>query len=1021
MSSYDTTQYKKFNNITGWAIFAIALVVYLCTIEPTASFWDCGEFIASGYKLEVGHPPGAPFFMLLVRFFTMFAPSAQLVPVFANAMSALASAFTILFLFWSITHLARKIIGSESGSFSASQLILIFSAGAVGALTYTFSDTFWFSAVEGEVYATSSLFTAIVFWAILKWEEAADEPYANRWIVLIAYLMGLSIGVHLLNLLAIPAIVLVYYYKNYTYSHKGFFTALLLSAAILLIVMYGIIQGAVAIASGFELFLVNGLGLPLMSGVVFFILTLIVLLVLGLRYTYRRRKYLLNTVLLGFTMILMGYSSYAVIVIRSSANPPMDQNSPDNMFSLKYYLNREQYGDRPLLYGQSFSAQPVDRTDGRLTYAPENGRYVVVRKQSDYIYDPRFEMPFPRMYSSDPQHISAYKSWTNFKGRPVNVNTQDGKQQTIYTPTFGENLKFFFSYQLGFMYFRYFMWNFAGRQNDIQGHGDVMKGNWICGIPFIDNARLGSQELLPDTYKQNKGRNRYFMLPLILGLSGLIFQYRRRMKDFWVVMTLFVMTGIAIVVYLNQTPYQPRERDYAYAGSFYAFSIWVGLGVMALYELTRRIKDGSATALATGAVCTLMAPTLMAFQNWDDHDRSGSYIPADFGYNMLVGCKPNSILFTYGDNDTFPLWYNQEVEGVRTDVRVANLSYLRGDWYIEQMQRKVYESDPLPLRMTRKQYFSGKRDVVLVFDRIKEPINLNMAVNFMLSDDPAAELKSPFDPGERINYIPSSNLFLPVDRQQVIKTQTVLPSYYDRIVDTMRWKLNKNMVMKDGQVILDLLGTNSWVRPIYFGTTVNSDTYHGLNKYFHLEGLMYRILPVEAGEQWGVGSVNTSEMYGNLMGKYRYRGLNNPKVYIDENKFRIVSNYRNLYARLANALVDEGKTDSALVVLNHCMEVIPASTVPLNYYVLPIIEGYYRAGDKTSAIRISRLLMDQSVKELDFILNRLNDRQQQNLFNSVQLDMAILQDLVRMAQSYEKGNHYEELNRTFNRFLSMLQ
>lgn len=1022
MTIFGFNSFRKYNNIAGWIVFAIAALVYLLTIEPTASFWDCGEFIASGYKLEVGHPPGAPFFMLMVRFFTMFAPNTELIPVFANALSALSSAFTILFLFWSITHLARKMVCNDIREFTLTQLILIVSAGAVGALAYTFSDTFWFSAVEGEVYATSSLFTALVFWAILKWEDVADEPYSNRWLILIAFLMGISIGVHLLNLLAIPAIVLVYYFKKYTYSFRGVALALAISGVMLLAVMYGVIHGVVVFASKFELLFVNGFGLPLMSGVLFYSALIIALIILGLRYTYRRGKVVLNTILLGLTVILIGYSSYAVIVVRSSANPPMDQNSPDNMFSLLYYLNREQYGDRPLLYGPSFNAQPIDKKDGSVTYAPKNGRYEVVRKGSSYIYDSKFEMPFPRMYSSnDQQHINAYKAWTNFKGKPVTVYDQNRQAQTLYVPTFGENLKFFVRYQLGYMYLRYFMWNFAGRQNDIQGHGDAMKGNWISGIPLIDDSRLGPQDKMPAQLKNNKANNKYYLLPLLLGLAGLVVHYYRRKHEFWVVAALFVLTGIAIVVYLNQTPYQPRERDYAYAGSFYAFSIWIGLGVLAVYELVRKLKDHPSTAIATASLCTLLVPGLMASENWDDHDRSNCYIPADFGYNMLVGCKPNSILFTYGDNDTFPLWYNQEVEGVRTDVRVANLSYLRGEWYVDQMTRKAYESEPFPLMMNYNHYYSGKRDVVLVYDRIKEPISLVQAVNFMLSDEPEAELQSPFDASERINYIPSSKLYHPISKEQIEKTQTVSADKLSRVVDTMRWALNKRMIMKDGQVILDLLASNNWNRPIYFGTTVNSDTYNGLDAYFQLEGLMYRVAPVQSLKQWGVGNVNTSELYDNIMQKYRFRSISNPSVYIDENKARIVSNYRNIFARLANALVDEGKPDSAITVLNRCMELIPHQSVPFNYFAVSLIEGYYRAGDMAKAVEYSGIIFNQSVEHLNYIFIHANQQQQQWLYNDLQINMAILQELYKLAEKYEKGEHLRQVGTEFERFISMLQ
>ncbi|QKG78977.1 glycosyltransferase family 117 protein [Tenuifilum thalassicum] len=1021
MKNFTLNQFKKYNNLTGWITFGIATLVYLLTIEPTASFWDCGEFIASGNKLEVGHPPGAPLFMLMVRFFTMFAPSPHWVPILANSLSALASSFTILFLFWTITYMARRIIVSNNNEINLTQLILILSAGFVGALAYTFSDTFWFSAVEGEVYATSSLFTALVFWAILKWEEHANEPHANRWLIFIAFLMGLSIGVHLLNLLAIPAIALVYYFKKFKYSPKGLLYTLLISGILLLTIMYGIIQGFVIFASKIELIFVNSLGLPIKSGVLFLFFTTIGLLSYGIYRTHKKGKVILNTILVALTVIMIGYSSYAAIVIRSSANPPMDQNSPDNMFSLLYYLNREQYGDRPLLYGQVFNAQPIARVKGEPTYAPKDGKYVFVRTKDKYKYDPKFEMLFPRMWSNEPNHVRAYKQWSNFKGKPVKQYSPDGKVETTYIPTFGENILFFIRYQLGHMYFRYFMWNFAGRQNDMQGHGEVTKGNWICGIPFIDNFRLGPQDKLPEIYKNNKAHNKYYLLPFILGIVGLAFQLKKHKHDFWVTMMLFIMTGIAIVVYLNQSPYQPRERDYAYAGSFYAFAIWIGLGVPAVYQLIKKIKDHPIFAVATATLCTLGVPVLMASENWDDHDRSGSFIPADFGYNMLIGCKPNSILFTYGDNDTFPLWYNQEVEGVRTDVRVANLSYLSGDWYIDQMKRKAYDSDPIPIRMTRDQYFTGARDAILVIDRIKEPLNLDRVVDFYLSDNPDNKIQSPFNRSERINYIPSKTVFLPIDKASVSQKLGISEHYKNQLVDTMQWSINKNIVLKNGLVLFDLLATNQWERPIYYGTTVNSETFFGLDKYFHLEGMMYRVLPIQAKRQWGTGSVNTEEMWKNLMEKYRFRSINDPKVYLDENKLRIISNYRNLFARLANALIDEGKKDSAKLVLNRCMELIPPETVTLNYFALPLVEAYYRAGDMDNALKYSKIMSSQAIEAAKYMIYDLSPYQKNWLGNELQLNLAILYELTRLANQYEKGDYSNELTNTFNSFISTLE
>jgi len=697
--------FKQLNNIFGWFTFLVAAITYLLTIEPTASFWDCGEFITTSYKLEVGHPPGAPFFMILGRFFTILGGSPQNAAVMINAMSALASAFTILFLFWTITHIARKLIKTEV-EYTMGQTIAILASGVVGGLAYTFSDTFWFSAVEAEVYASSSLFTAMVVWAMLKWEDSADEPHANRWIILIAYLMGLSIGVHLLNLLAIPALVFIYYYRKYPVTRNGIIMSLLVSLLILGIVMYGIIPGVITVATWFELMFVNGMGLPFNTGVIIYSLLLIGGVIYGLHYTVQKRMVLWNTVLLGFIVIVIGYSSFAMIVIRSSANPPMDQNSPDNVFALLGYLNREQYGDRPLVYGHYYNT-PLDKyVDDKPYYIQQKGKYVIADMRQKPTFDSNLSTVFPRMYSREPDHIEAYKQWANIKGRSVQSTNEEGEPATIQIPTFGENLKFFFRYQVNFMYWRYFMWNFAGRQSDIQSHGEISNGNWISGISFLDSYRLGDQSTLPAQFKDNKGRNKYYLLPLILGIIGILFMYNHSIegrKNLWVVFLLFFMTGLAIVIYLNQSPFQPRERDYAYAGSFYAFTIWIGIGVIGVYELMKKYLPDTASAGIAGGLTLLLVPMIMAAENWDDHDRSGRYTCRDFGANYLKTCKPNSIIFTNGDNDTFPLWYNQEVEGVRTDVRVCNLSYFQTDWYIDQMKSKAYSSDPLPIPFTHDQ------------------------------------------------------------------------------------------------------------------------------------------------------------------------------------------------------------------------------------------------------------------------------------------------------------------------------
>ena len=1018
MESFDSKTFQKYNNIFGWFAFLVAAIVYIATIEPTASFWDCGEFIASGNRLEVGHPPGSPFFMIIIRFFTMFAPSTKLIPVFANTMSALASAFTIMFLFWTITHLARKIVGNNE-SFSLSQLVLIISAGLVGAFAYTFSDTFWFSAVEGEVYATSSLFTALVFWAILKWENVSDEPYANRWIILIAFLMGLSIGVHLLNLLAIPAIVMVYYFKKYEVTKWGVVKALLVGMFLLLASLLFVIKGFVVLASKFDLLFVNGFGLPYNSGVLFYIAVIIALLVYFINYTYKHHKVVANTILLSIAVMLMGYSTYAVTVIRSSANPPMDQNNPDNMYSLLYYLNREQYGDSPLIYGQTFNAPVIGTEEGAPVYIAKDGKYIVANKKVEYKFDDRFMSVFPRMYSNEPSHVSGYKQWTNYKGIPIQLTNNEGKTETRYVPTLADNIKFFWKYQMGFMYWRYFMWNFAGRQNDFQGSGDVLKGNWISGISFIDNLRLGPQDKLPKVYLNNKARNKYFLIPLLIGIAGLWYHFRKHKKDFWVVTLLFALTGLAIVVYLNQKPFEPRERDYAYAGSFYAFAIWLGLGVLAVYELIKKALSERYAAISSGAVC-MVAQIIMGVQNWDDHDRSGRYTSVDFGHNMLIGCAPNAVLFTYGDNDTFPLWYNQEVEGVRRDVRVSNLNYLRGDWYIDQMKRKAYTSDPLPLSMTHDKYYSGKRDYILVSDQIKGALELKQVISFILSDNEVSQVQSPFGENDKICFIPSKTLYLPIKKDQIISTGTVRPERAKEIVDTMAWRISESAIPKEGFVVLDLLATNDWKRPIYMGTTVSNDSYQNLERYFQLEGMMYRIVPIDAEQKdYDFGKVDSKLMYDNVMNKYRFRSIANPKIYIDENNSRIISNYRTIFARLASALIDEGKKDSALIVLNRCMELIPSKNVPFNYLSISLIEDYYRAGAIDKGIIYSKEMLGNAESMLKYILD-LPKNDMIRLRNEIQLNMAIIQELYKIAESYEKGSHQKEIENTFNTFAAKL-
>ncbi|MFO8000820.1 MAG: DUF2723 domain-containing protein [Marinilabilia sp.] len=1013
-------QYKKVNLALGWLTFFISGLVYLLTIEPTTSFWDCGEFISSSYKLLVGHPPGAPFFMLVGRFFSLFAPDETYVAAMVNSMSALASAFTIAFLFWTITHLAKKIFVENIENPENWRYWAVLGSGLVGALAYTFTDTFWFSAVEGEVYAMSSLFTALVFWAILKWENVANEPHSNRWLILIAYLMGLSIGVHLLNLLAIPAIVMVYYFKKFEVNRNNTIKAILASAVILLFILYGIIPGVPKLAGAFELAFVNGMGLPFKSGVLIFGILLIGGLILGIYYSYIRKKVLLNTILTITTVIIMGYSSFAMIIIRSSAQPTMDQNSPDTVFSLISYLNREQYGDRPLLSGEYYNS-PVDREatqakEGKPVRVQKDGKYEVVDHRPDYEFDERTTTFFPRMYSREQRHIEEYKRWANIEGRQVTVEDQQGNPQTINLPTFGENLKFFFNYQVRHMYWRYFMWNFAGRQNDIQGHGEVHHGNWISGVPFIDDAMYGDQSKLPDYLRNNPARNTYFFLPLILGLIGLMYQYgagRQGKQSFWVVMLLFFLTGLAIVLYLNQTPLQPRERDYAFAGSFYAFSIWIGLGVLALVDGLRRWTGGKAAAVVSTVVSLGLVPGILAAENWEDHDRSDRTIALDLAYNYLNTIDENGVIYTNGDNDTFPLWYAQEVEGIRTDVRVCNLSYLQTEWYIDQMKRKAYESDPLPISFEKEQYAAGTQDMVYIINRINGDADLNEAIDFLQSNNERTK-RVPGYSG-RVEYLPSETFTLEADSLKLLQNGFVSEPYADRIDSVMRISLEgREYILKNELMVLDMLAQNDWDRPFYYAVTVGGDNYVGLDDYFQLEGFAYRIVPVKGGNDQGMtGRVDTEKAYRNFMEVYRLDNFKNPDVYLDENHQRMAVNIRNNLGRLATAMLDEGKKDSALNVLDRGLEMLPPERIPHNYFSIFLAEGYYRAEVTDKGDEILSDLAKQNFQEIDYFLS-LPPVKRNSVMSDLKRNMAIHREIERTAENYEREQLLDTLDQEYN-------
>ncbi len=988
--------YRTIDRIVGWGVFLVATLVYLLTLEPTASFWDCGEFIACGYKLVVGHPPGAPFFLLLVRLFSLFAPDVEHVGLLANAMSAFASGATIMFLYWTIAHFARKLtLQKEERELSTWEKVAIVGASLIGSLCYTFTDTFWFSAVEGEVYALSSLFTAVVFWAILKWEKEAFAPRADRWIVLIAYLMGLSIGVHLLNLLAIPAICLVYYFRKYKFSWWGLVKCLVLSAVLLLAVLYGVIQGLIVIASSFELLFVNGFGLPFMSGAIFFFLLLAGLLVFGVWFSHKRRAYGLHLLLVCFAMILLGYSSYTIIVIRSLADPTLDQNGVDNMFALKAYLNREQYGDRPLITGAYYNAPVEDYVDGNAVYAPRGDRYEVVTRRTEPVYDRRFETFFPRIWSHDPIHVRGYKSWVNITGSPITTRDRQGKEQVIMKPTFGENLLFFFRYQLGHMYWRYFMWNFSGRQNDFQGYGhDVFRGNWITGIPFLDDARLGPQDQLPSPYKDNWAHNRYFLLPLFLGVFGLLSQFRKDTKNWGIVLTLFVLTGIAIVVYLNQKPYEPRERDYSFAASFYAFAIWVGLGVVPLSRvLGSFLKERIGTSLAI-VLSFAGVPLLMGIQNWDDHDRSHRYVSLEFGRNLLRSVSPNGILFTYADNDTFPLWYAQEVEGFRSDARVCNLTYLSGDWYIDEMGRKAYDGDALPFGLKREEYLEGNNDVVLVQDRLATPLNLDEGLRFVLSTDPRTKIQSPYAGVDRLAFFPSSKLWLLSDSAAL--ATHVSGHFLPYLYDTVYLEPGSSLIYKNGFAVYSLLANNHWKRGLYYSPMLPKEMYWGLNRYFVKEGLVSGVEPIRRDTTMRE-MVDTAKMYRYLMNEYNFRSIADERVYLDETCKRMIEYYVDAFVSAADAFNDLGDSLRAEAVIDRCFEVLPTHRVGWSYKWIPLIEAYYHAGAVEKGDAKLLEYAQQCLSVLRYV-QRLSPTPYRESESEVSMSSAILQELIRVAQ-----------------------
>lgn len=1033
--------YKITNIVLGWATFLVALITYALTLEPTVSFWDCGEFISAAYRLQICHPPGAPFFLITGRLFSLLAGGdVTQVAFWVNMVSGTTSALTVLFFFWTITHLAKKVVAPKDEELTGVKTFGIMIAGLVGALTLTFSDTFWFSAVEAEVYAYSSFFTTLTFWCILKWENIANDKYADRWLILIAYFIGLAIGVHLLSILVIPAIVYVYYFKKYEFTRNGFIRASLVALAAIASVQFVIIPGMPLLMTKFDYLFANVFGLGLNTGVFAMVITIALFLFSVVHYTHSKSKttlylaagsyifmaltsfvinasltgvvfwgavgfglylalfkdkvapHLINIVTLCISFIVIGYSSYAMVMIRSAANPPIDMNNPENPFTLLSYLNREQYGDNPLIYGQYFYAKPIDVKKGDMQYRPsaDGKRYEEAGNKMTRIFDAKDQTIFPRMWSERPDHVRSYREW---------LNIPEGKKAT-----FGKNIDFLLSYQLGFMYWRYFFWNFVGRQSDLQGFGNIMDGNWLSGVNAVDKMRLGPQTNLPDDYANNKARNTYFFLPLLLGIIGTVWHFKKSKEDAIVVATLFLFTGFFIILYLNFPAHQPRERDYAYVGSYQTFMIWVGLGVVALIDwLSKKLNP----TLATGAVSVATiagVPMLMANQNWDDHNRADRYTALHFAVNYLESCPQNAILFTNGDNDTYPLWYAQNVEGIRTDVRIINLSLLNTDWYTDKLKRKVYDSEEVPFKMTPEQYVQGTRDYVVFYNnpQVAQRYRINQndhyplrnIIDFILDDnDPLAKVQS--QSGESFNYFPAKKFYMAIDKEQVKRSGVVPEKDWDKIVDTMRWEIGNNALMKADLVTLDIVASTDWSRPICFAITTGSEVYLNMQKYFRINGLVYQLVPVENDRpnEGTMGSINTDILYDNLMNKFKWGNMEKPGIYLDETILRQTNNYRNLFYRLAMRLSEEGDTARAMQALDRCREIMPIENVSYNQLNLAIAQAYYAINANERGDEQVQRVFDKYIQNLRYF----NQFKSTSKIKSVNGDIAEANDMIGYA------------------------
>lgn len=982
----NTMTYNLIKRIAGFLVFLISFIVYSVTVEPTASFWDCSEILAAAYRLQIVHPPGAPLYLLLARIFSLFSfGNPEYAALAINMLSVVMSALTAMLLFLTIAYFAEKLLQNTKNKTEIKRIqhwqIVSVIAGLTGAFVFAFSDSFWFSAVEAEVYSTSSFFLALIVWLATYWCSIEKQAYSNRILLLISFLCGLSLGVHMLALLAIPAVVFLVYFRKYTPSKRGVFLASCIAILILGLSVYSL-PFWVSVAEWFELLFVNSFHLPFHSGSIFFLVLLVVSLGFAIYYSRKKQKPVLHLIISSYTLMLLGYASFFMIVIRSSANVPLDSNNPEDVFKLNLYLQRDQYPSTPLLSGCYYNAPIEATTTGKPYYTKQNGRYEVADYKTKYIYDERFTTFFPRMYSTRDNHVQAYEQWISIKGKRIQTMNRMGEYETIKKPTFFDNIRFFLRYQVGYMYLRYFLWNFAGRQNDNQGFGNLLHGNWVSGIAPIDRLRLGNQNKLPEHLKNNKANNRYFLIPLIIGIIGMIHQFKQKRKDAWSVLILFLFTGLAVVVYVNEPPVEPRERDYSYTGSFYAFSVWIGLGAVAVYQWLREYTNHQLFSLLTPLVL-LLIPVLMLVENFDDHNRSERYVVRDFASNYLNSCEKDAILFTNADNDTYPLWYAQSVESIRTDVRVVCLPYLSAEWYIQQMQRRDFDSKPLPINLKPNQYNRGKRDVIYITDdaRIKGYIDISKVMRFAASDSPKTKLGKAKD----IDYIPTRKLRIPVDKKKIIALGIVSPENADSIVDNIDIELKGNYLLKNDWIILQTIASNNWERPIYFTTLEQNHVLQELNQYLRLDGFAYRLVPVKTENQSETGYVNSTILYNNLMNRFRWGNMNDSSVYVDDQiiKTTKITRVRHRFARLASQLYYENKRDSAIAVLNKCDSILPHSSVPYDITNVEHIRLYEALGANQKAANIKKILQKRYRNELQYYA-LLNENQVKALAYHIQ-------------------------------------